>query len=80
MAGVVVEAGERHNAVTGEPFWWALVDTVGGTYDIVIDPVLLSGQEVRAGNVVAGWFWLSGRLRTAVPSRGGWLSRLTGRG
>ena len=39
IAGQVIEAAERRNAVTGQPFWWALVDTVGGTFDVVIDPV-----------------------------------------
>ena len=78
IAGVVIESEERRNAVTGAPFWWALVDTVGGTYDVVIDPSLLSGP-VRAGNVVTGWFWLSGRIRTEAAKSGGWLRKLTGR-
>lgn len=78
IAGHVIEAAERRNTVTGEPFWWALMDTVGGTFDVVIDPSLLSGP-VRAGNVISGWFWLSGRLRTGGAPRGGWLSKLTGR-
>ena len=34
IAGQVIEAAERQNAVTGQPFWWALVDTVGGTFDV----------------------------------------------
>ena len=79
IAGHVIEAAERRNAVTGQPFWWVLVDTVGGTFDVVIAPALLS-DPVQAGNVVAGWFWLSGRLRTSAPPRAGWLRRLAGRG
>lgn len=78
IAGTVIEAAERRNAVTGEPFWWALVDTVGGTFDIVIDPSLLS-NAVRPGNVIAGWFWLSGRLQHKPAPGVGWLRRLTGR-
>jgi hypothetical protein len=78
IAGQVLEAGERRNAVTGHPFWWALVDSVGGTFDVVIDPSLLFAP-VRAGNVIAGWFWLSGRLQTTVPRPRGWLHKLTGR-
>jgi hypothetical protein len=78
LAGHVLEAEERRNAVTGHPFWWALVETVGGTYDVVIDPSLLTAIP-RAGNVLSGWFWLSGRLQQAgaEPKRG-WLRRLTG--
>ena len=80
IAGEVIEAEERRNSVTGEPFWWALVDTVGGTFDVVIDPVLLDNVPVEAGNVISGWFWLSGRLQTAAPPKAGWFSRLRGRG
>ena len=81
IAGHVLEAGVRVNAVSGLPFWWALVDTVGGTFDVVIDPELLPSPP-RPGNVIAGWFWLSGRLQTAKPeAKGalGWIQRLAGR-
>ena len=78
FVGHVLEAEARHNAVTGNAFWWALVDTLGGTYDVVIDPELLP-EPPRAGNVLSGWFWLSGRLRLDAPLKGGWLSRLRGR-
>ena len=80
FTGHVVEAAERVNAITGDTYWWALVDTQGGTFDVVIDPALLS-KPVHAGNVVSGWFWLSGRLRNGAPPRGGsWFKKLTGRG
>ena len=68
IAGEVIEAAERRNAVTDRPFWWALLDTVGGTFDVVIDPVLLS-KPVHRGNVIAGWFWLSGRLQQRAAPR-----------
>ena len=79
IAGHVLEAEERHNAVTGKPFWWALVESVGGTFDVVIDPDLISAAP-NAGQVLTGWFWLSGRLEplAAVP-KAGWLRKLTGR-
>jgi hypothetical protein len=77
FVGHVLEAAARTNTVTGAPFWWALVDTIGGTYDVVIDPQLLA-QPPRAGNIVSGWFWLSGRLQTSAAPKRGWLSRLTG--
>lgn len=78
MAGVVLEAAERRNSFTGEPFWWALVETIGGTYDVVIDPALLSGA-IERGHVVSGWFWLSGRLRADAARPAGWLRKLTRR-
>ena len=79
FTGHVIEAAERTNTVTGESFWWALVDTQGGTFDVVIDPSLLS-KPIRSGNVVSGWFWLSGRIRTGATPRSGWFRKFTGRG
>jgi hypothetical protein len=81
IAGHVLEAAIRVNVVSGMPYSWALVDTVGGTFDVVIDPALLP-RAPRAGNVLAGWFWLSGRLLTGTPRRKvapGWMQRLVGR-
>ncbi len=81
IAGHVLEAAVRVNTVSGMPYSWALVDTVGGTFDVVIDPELLP-RAPRAGNVLAGWFWLSGRLLTGEPRRKGargWMGRLVGR-
>jgi hypothetical protein len=81
IAGLVLEAAPRVNAVSGAQYWWALVDTLGGTFDVVIDPALLP-DEPRAGNVVSGWFWLSGRLVTGSQRKKpahGWLQRLVRR-
>lgn len=78
IAGHVLEAAARTNSVSGQPYWWALVETVGGTFDMVADPQLLS-TPLRPGQIVAGWFWLSGRLRTEPPRRPSWFSRLTRR-
>jgi hypothetical protein len=79
IAGHVLEAAERRNTVSGEPFWWALVDTVGGTYDMVIDRSLIDAP-LRPGQVLSGWFWLSGRLRVGTSARGGgWFRRFVGR-
>ena len=75
----MLEAAVRVNTVSGMPYWWALVDTVGGTFDVVIDPELLPDPP-RTGNVLAGWFWLSGRLLTGTQQRkAGWMQRLVGR-
>lgn len=80
LAGHVVEAGERRNAITARPFWWALVDTIGGTFDAVIDPGLLR-EPPAAGQILSGWFWLSGclQLQPAAKARTGWLQKLTRR-
>ncbi len=78
IAGHVVEAQERRNSLSGEPYWWALVETLGGTFDVVSDPALLSGP-IHTGNVISGWFWLSGRVRQNAPQRASWFQKLTGR-
>lgn len=79
IAGHVVDAALRINSVSGEPYCWALVDTLGGTFDVISDPALLAAP-VRPGNVVSGWFWLSARVRhDAPPPRSSWFQRLTGR-
>lgn len=80
LVGGVVEAEERRNTVTGVAFWWALVETIGGTFDVVIDPELLQ-HPPQAGNVLSGWFWLSGRVRSSAEDapKTGWIRRLTGR-
>jgi hypothetical protein len=80
IAGHVLESETRANAVTGAPFVWALVDSLGGTFDVVIDPELLQ-RAPRLGDVLAGWFWLSGRLLVDTPraTPGGWFQRLRGR-
>ena len=42
-------------------FYWILVDTLGGLYDVVVDPTLIA-EPPTIGNIVSGTFWLSGRL------------------
>lgn len=80
ISGLVLEAEERHNTITGNAFFWALVESVGGTFDVIIDPELLTHRP-SAGNIVSGWFWLSGRIitQTAPPPARSWFSKLTGR-
>jgi hypothetical protein len=61
FTGHVLEAAIRTNSDTSAKFHWALVETLGGTYDVVIDPEVLPGVPV-VGGVLSGTFWLSGRL------------------
>jgi hypothetical protein len=51
----------RTNDLTSHPFWWALVETLGGVFDVVIDSELAEHPPVWGG-VLSGAFWLSGRL------------------
>ena len=61
LTGIVLEAELRKNPATGDSYWWALVESFAGTYDVVIDPSLVT-VPIAAGGVVSGMFWLSGRL------------------
>jgi len=61
FAGHVRAADEKINVLTGQAFYWALVETLGGTYDVVIDASLLPGVPA-VGGVISGSFWLSGRI------------------
>jgi hypothetical protein len=80
FAGHVLQAEEKVNALSREPFVWALVETVGGIYDVVIARAMLDDLPAE-GTVVSGSFWLSGRLHQyerREPS--GLLERFFGRG
>lgn len=61
FTGHIVAAGDRRNGLTGELFGWALVETLGGVFDIVMDPELIA-EPPRVGGVLSGSFWLSGRV------------------
>ena len=61
FTGNVLETKRLQNATTGEFFNWSLVETLGGTIDMVTDEELLL-QPIEVGNIVNGSFWLSGTL------------------
>ncbi len=57
----------KTNELSGEKFYWFLVETLGGETDVVADVKLISG-EPNIGGIVSGQFWLSGKIN-ATPSR-----------
>jgi hypothetical protein len=67
FAGHVLAADEKINVLTRRAFYWALVETVGGTYDVVIDSSLLPVVPA-VGGVISGSFWLSGRITAGTQS------------
>lgn len=66
VAGKVLQTELKTNELTGEPFYWALLETACGMQiDVVIREHLLVGalqKPPRVGGVVVGGFWLSGLL------------------
>jgi hypothetical protein len=76
FTGHVIGSGAGVNELSGFPFHWATVETLGGTYDVVLDPALL-GEVPPVGVVLSGSFWLSGRLTEYARSEPkGLLKRL----
>ena len=61
ITGEVVEWELKTNTLNGNRFYWILASTEGGEVDIVIDPRYVPVEPV-VGNLVAGHFWLSGKI------------------
>jgi hypothetical protein len=63
ITGRVSSFARLTNSETERVFFHVVVDTVGGTFDVVLDPELCEREPVLGG-IVEGHFWLSAR---AVP-------------
>jgi hypothetical protein len=61
FTGHILKTEMRRNELTGRRFWWALVETYGGIFDVIIDPELAEGTP-KVGDVLKGVFWLPGRI------------------
>jgi len=61
FSGVVQQSEVRTNEMTGEKFYWMLVDTLGGEVDVVAS-VELCESLPNPLSVIQGQFWLSGRI------------------
>lgn len=64
FAGIIRETEKKKNILTGQEFYWMLVDTLGGEIDVVADPRYFQDTEPKEGGIVHGQFWLSGYLLT----------------
>lgn len=62
FTGEIREFELKTNELSGEKFYWFLVETLGGETDIVADPKLIS-KDPQIGGIVQGQFWLSGRFQ-----------------
>jgi hypothetical protein len=61
FAGEIKEFELKTNELSGEKFYWLLVETLGGEVDVVVDPKYVP-NEPNIGGIVSGTFWLSGKL------------------
>ena len=63
FTGVIKEFELKTNRLTGQKFYWLLVETHGGEIDVVSDPKFFE-KPPEINNVIQGHFWLSGRVLT----------------
>ncbi|MCY7374843.1 MAG: hypothetical protein LH472_02585 [Pyrinomonadaceae bacterium] len=61
FAGEIKKFEVKTNELSGEKFYWFLVETLGGEVDVVADAKLVTIQP-GIGGIVSGQFWLSGKL------------------
>lgn len=61
FAGEIKEFELKTNRLSGENFYWLLVETLGGETDVVVDPKFVP-EEPKIGGIVSGQFWLSGKI------------------
>ena len=61
FSGVVQQSEVRTNEMTGEEFYWMLVDTLGGEVDVVASTDLCESLP-NPLSIIQGQFWLSGRI------------------
>lgn len=75
FTGRVLEWKTLENPLMEKQFIWALVQTLGGRYDVVAAPEIVEGSLVTGG-IVTGTFWLCGLLPRA---KAGVIQRIIGR-
>ena len=61
ITGLITKVDRLTNGLTGGSFWWLVVESLGGTFDVVAGPGDLP-EAPSVGGVIYGTFWLSGRL------------------
>lgn len=63
LSGSIKECELKTNHLSGNKFYWFLVDTFGGEIDVVADEKLVVNEPTVSG-IVSGQFWLSGKIYT----------------
>ncbi len=61
LSGEIKEYEFKTNELSGEKFYWFLVETLGGETDVVADAKLVLIKP-KIGEIVSGQFWLSGKV------------------
>lgn len=63
LTGQIKVVENKTNTLTGSSFYWLLVETFGGTIDVVVARSLVP-EPPQAGHFVRGQFWLVGKTFT----------------
>ena len=61
LNGHILKTEKRTNPFSGETFYWVLLESFGGYFDVLIDPQSCDAVPV-VGGVVSGTFWVVGRV------------------
>jgi hypothetical protein len=61
LTGKVLEHRTFTNEASGNPFVWMLVESLEATFDVVADPVVISG-EITDGGTIEAAVWMFGRM------------------
>jgi len=61
FSGIITQSEKRKNEMTGEEFYWMLVETLGGEVDVVAS-LDMCDELPNVLGVIQGQFWLSGRI------------------
>jgi hypothetical protein len=61
LSGIVEKSEEKINALTGERFYWILVNTYGGLIDVILTSEMIRDLP-SVGSIIYGSFYLSGKL------------------
>src|SRR3989475_11434268 len=62
FCGTVQDTSRLTNPITGHPFFWARVRTLGGELDVVADPAIVKGT-IKKNGIIGSMSWLSGRIQ-----------------
>lgn len=65
FSGTVLETRKMTNPSTGAPYTWALVQSLGGTFDVVVGKEIQGDAEINVGSVLKGAFWMGADFKDA---------------
>ncbi|MFC3150035.1 hypothetical protein ACFOEK_03260 [Litoribrevibacter euphylliae] len=68
FTGRVIESSVQTNPLTHQTYHWALVKTLGGEIDVLIDNTLVD-KPIIEGGILTGSFWMNGKILTPKPAK-----------